>query len=190
MHIVGRWPSLLVAIALTVALPLGAGAQDAAEGSDEPLIVLPELEGLAWYRSTDVAGAEMPADRSEDEVAAWDVLASGAGATLDDLSYTFDLAFDPVALPRIGAIATVRVAGADPADLHAAVVQDIVDQAVGLGAEAPEPQPTTIGDKAVTMLVLPDAMGYETATVYTAEDTAYVMLLPAGLVADALEQLP
>lgn len=190
MRIVRGWSSLLVVIALTLVVPLGATAQDDADRAEEPAIVLPELEGLAWYRSTDLAGSEMQDALSEDEVAAWDVLAGGAGATLDDLSYTFDLAFDPAVLPRIGAIATVRVAGADTGELDAAVVQDIIDQAVALGAAAPEPQRTTLDGKDVTVLVLPEAMGFETATVYTNDAASYVMLLPAGLAADALQQLP
>ncbi len=188
MRTTGRRWSLSIWIALMLALPLGAAAQD--ETADERTVELPVLEGLAWYRSTDLSGAEMPERLSEDEVAAWGVLADGAGATLDDLSYTFDLAFDPAALPRIGAMATVRVDGADPTALQAAVVQDIVDQAVSLGAEPPDPQPTTLGDRDVTIVVLPPAMGFETATVYTNEDVAYVMLLPAALVAEALERLP
>jgi hypothetical protein len=187
MRTPGRRWSLSISMALMLALPLVAAAQD--EATDEQTVELPELQGLAWYRSTDLSGAEMPDRLSEDEVAAWGVLADGAGATLDDLSYTFDMAFDPAALPRIGAMATVRVDGADPAALHAAVVQDIVDQAVSLGAEPPDPQPTTLGDRDVTVLVLPEAMGFETATVYSDEDVAYVMLLPAALVAEALEQL-
>jgi len=188
MYTTGRRWGLSIAIALMLALPLGAAAQD--ETADERTVELPELEGLAWYRSTDLSGAEIPDRLSEDEVAAWGVLADGAGASLDDLSYTFDLAFDPAALPRIGAIATVRVDGTDPTALQAAVVQDIVDQAVSLGAEPPEPQPATLGNKDVTVVVLPETMGFETATVYTAGDVAYVMLLPAALVAEALERLP
>jgi hypothetical protein len=87
-------------------------------------------------------------------------------------------------------MATVHVTGADPSALQEAVVQDILDQAISLGAEPPDPQPTTLGDKDVTVIVLPEAMGFETATVYTDGDIAYVMLLPAALVAEALEQLP
>jgi hypothetical protein len=188
MRTLGRRWSLLISMALLLTLPLATTAQDAT--ADEDAVVLPELEGLAWYRSTDVSGAQMPDRLSEDEVTAWSVLADGAGGSLDDLSYTFDLAFDPAALPRIGAMATVRVDGADPAALQAAVVQDIVDQAVSLGAEPPDPKPTMLGDKAVTVVKLPEVMGFETATVYTIGDVAYVMLLPAALVAEALERLP
>jgi hypothetical protein len=190
MRILGRWTGLLVATVIALTVPLTAAAQDDSDGIDPPRIELPDLEGLAWYRSTDLAGSEMPASLGEDEVAAWQALSDGAGASLDDLAYTFDLAFDPATLPRIGAMATVQVAGADTDALHAAVVQDIIDQAVALGAEPPEAQATTLGDKAVTVLVLPDVMGYETATVYTNEDAAYVMLMPAGLVAEALDALP
>jgi hypothetical protein len=186
----GRWSGLLAATTLTLMLPLGAAAQEEDEDGDAPPAVLPALEGLAWYRSLDLSGSEMPDSLEETEVAAWSVLAEGAGATLDDLSYTLDLAFDPAALPRLGALATVRVEGSDPAERHAAVVQDIVDQAVALGADPPESQPTTLGDKDVTVLVLPEATGFETATVYTNADASYVLLLPSGLVSDALDQLP
>ncbi len=180
------WSIVAVAVGLCLLLSLSVMAQS--EAVDEP--ILPELDGLAWYRSVDLSGPEIQSTLSEDEVAAWATTLDAADASFDQLEYTFQTAFDPSTLPGIGGLATVRVTGADTDLLREAVVGDVVAQIVDTGGEAPEPVETTIGDKEVTVISLPDTFGFETATVYANEDVAWVMLLPLDLVTVALEQLP
>lgn len=185
------WSSLTIAVAGALLIAAGAVAQS--EPSEEPTLVpvaLPELDGLAWYPSIDLSGAEIQATLDDREVAEWSVLAERADATLDELEYTYQLAFDPAALPDLGAMATVRVAGADTDALRTAVVEDIINQMVGLGNDAPEPREDTIAGKDVTIVGLPDDLGLQDAIVYAAGDVAYVFLLAEELAEQALEQLP
>ncbi len=184
-----RRSSLVLAVGLCLSLPLAVLAQSEPEAEATPATV-PQLEGLAWYQSVDVTGAEIQSTRDTAEVAEWAKLVEGAGATLDELEYEYFKAFEPAALPSIGEYATVRVAGANTDALRAAVVQDIVDQMVGLGGEAPVPQETVIDGKDVVTVALPEALGLADAIVYASGDIAYVLLLDEELAAQALAQLP
>ncbi len=184
-------PALALAAALSLSLVATAAAQssNADEGTSDPAAA-PELEGLAWYRSVDVTGSEIETTRETDEVADWVKLAAGAGAALADLEYTYYQAFDPAALPNLGEMATVRVAGAETDALRGAVVQDIVDQVVGWGSDAPVPEETVIGDKNVVVVSLPDEIGLTDAIVYASGDSAWVLLLDGDRAGQALAQLP
>ncbi len=185
------WSSLLISAAFCLAMPLGAAAQsDQTEEATAAPANAPELDGLAWYQSIDVTGPQIEATRDQAEVAEWAKLVEGAGATLDELEYDYYEAFDPTALPDIGEMATVRVAGAETEALRAAVVADIINQVVGLGGEAPLPQEGIIGGKDVITLSLPESMGLVDAIVYASGDVAWVLLLTEDLAMQALEQLP
>jgi hypothetical protein len=190
---------LATAVGMCLLLPLSAAAQsdetDASPAPDAPIagaspVLLPEFEGLAWHRSIDLTGPEMESELSPDEVADWGVMLDNADASFDQLEYTYQAVFDPSQLPDLGGLATVRVAGADEAVVLAAVVQDIIDQVVGLGADTPTTSEATISERQVTVVDLPESVGVADATVYVSGDTAYVLLLPEPLVADALAQLP
>jgi hypothetical protein len=188
-------PSLALALAFCLALPIGAAAQsDTADeptsGDDQAAVLVPELEGLAWHRSIDLSGPEIEATLDDDEVAEWATLLDGAGATFDALEYTYQSAFDPTDLPALGGLATVRVAGADTDVLRAVVVNDMVGQVVRLGHDAPESRDATVGGKDVTIVVLPDDLGLHDATVYAQGDVAWVVLMPEDLTALVVEQLP
>jgi hypothetical protein len=191
--------SLAITVGVSLLLPFSAAAQsedtDASPAQDVPIagaapVTLPELQGLAWHRSIDLTGPEMESELSPDEVADWGVLLDNADATFDQLEYTYQAVFDPSKLPDLGGLATVRIVGADEAVLREAVVQDIIDQVVGLGADAPTTNEATIGERQVTVVSLPESVGIADATVYASGDTAYVFLLPESLIADALAQLP
>lgn len=185
--------SIVIALGLSLLLPLGSAAQSGAaeDPSEDPTPVpVPSLEGLAWYRSIDTTGAEIEETREASEVDAWALLAERADASLGELEYSFLQAFDPDALPDLGAMATVRVAGAEATALEDAVVQDVVDQIVAAGGEAPEPESAMIAGKDVTVLALSDGLGYDEAVVYATGDVAYVFLMPRDLAERALEQLP
>jgi hypothetical protein len=185
------WSSLALAVALCLPMTAGASAQsDPAEEPTTAPITLPELEGLAWHRSIDVSGPQIASDADEIEVGQWTTLVESAGASLEELEYTYQAAFDPSALPDLGGLATVRVAGADTDALRAAVVDDIVNQVVSLGDEPPEPQEATIGGKDVVVVELPEAAGFADAIVYASADVVYVLLLAEELAAQALQQLP
>ncbi len=184
-------PALALAAALSLSIMTTAAAQsnDADAGTARPPAA-PDLQGLAWYRSVDITGSEIETMRDSDEVAQWVKLVDGAGASLTDLEYTYYQAFDPAALPNLGEMATVRVAGAETDALRGAVVQDIVDQVVGWGSDAPVPDETVIGDKHVVVVSLPDELGLADAIVYTSGDSAWVLMLDGELAEQALAQLP
>jgi hypothetical protein len=195
-----RRASLPIALAACLILPSGALAQSETSPPDDQggtpaagsvaTALLPELDGLAWYRSVDLTGEEIRSTLPEDEVAAWGTTLDHAGATFDQLEYAYHSAFDPATLPEVAALATVRIAGVDEDVLRAAVVQDIVAQVVATGSEAPEPHETTIAGKDVTVIGLPAALGSEAAIVYAHGDIGYVLLMSADLATAALEQLP
>jgi hypothetical protein len=184
-----RRMSLAIAMGLVLVLPAGMSAQTEST-AEESGGALPTLEGLGWYRSLDLSGTEIQETLSADEVVEWAKLVDGAGATFEQLGYTFDAVVDPTQLPDLGGIATVRVDGADTATLRAAVVQDVLDQVGVLSVPAPEPVETTISGKDVVLLDLPDAMTGEDAMIYASGDTAWVILLPTDQAAAALQQLP
>jgi hypothetical protein len=185
------WTSLAFAAGLCLLVPLGAVAQSEPVDDATPIPVsVPELEGLAWYRSVDVSGPQIEETRDAEEVADWSRLVEGAGATFDDLQYSYYKAFDPSVLPRIGELAVVRIAGAETEALRAAVVQDIVDQMVSLGNDVPLSRESVIDGKATVIVDLPAELGLEDAIVYASGDVAYVLLLDEELAAQALAQLP
>lgn len=187
------WMSLTVALGLSLLLPLSAVAQSESESAEAPVgerAPLPELDGLAWHRSIDLSGPQIQSTLGEEEVAEWATLVDGAGAAFDELEYTYQAAFDPSALPDMGGLATVRLAGADTAVLREVVVDDIVAQVVALGNDAPEPRTATIGNKEVIVVTLPAEAGFEDAIVYVQDDLAYVFLMAEDLAALALQQLP
>ena len=190
------WSSLTITLGLCLLLPLSAVAQSerAEETTAAPAAgdsaSLPELEGLAWYRSIDLSGPEMQSTLGDDEVSEWGAMLDGADATFDQLEYTYQAAFDPSTLPDLGGLATVRIAGADTEVLRDVVIEDIVSQVVGRGSDAPESEETTIGEKEVTIVRLPPEVGLEDAIVYAHDDVAYVFLMAEDLAALALAQLP
>jgi len=191
------WMSYTVALGLSLLLPLSAVAQSESESESESAEApvserapLPELDGLAWHRSIDLSGPQIQSTLGEEEVAEWATLVDGAGAAFDELEYTYQAAFDPSALPDMGGLATVRLAGADTDVLREVVVDDIVAQVVALGNEAPEPRAATIGDKEVIVVTLPAEAHFEDAIVYVQGDLAYVFLMAEDLAALALQQLP
>ncbi len=177
--------AVLIALALSLVSPIGSAAQVEDE-NDAP----PALDGLGWYRYLELAGEDIPDTRGAEEVAAWEAMLENAGASFDQLEYTYDAAFDPTLLPAVGALATFRVEGADADELHAAVVQDLVDQIVGMGQDPPMLETTTISGKEVTRLALPDDFLSDTASIYTSGDVSYVLLMSQELVAEPLERLP
>ena len=183
-----RW-SLAFALASCLVLPTAVVAQSE-PNEDGAAVPIPSLDGLAWYRSIDQSGSEIEATGDESELAEWAVLLDDVGATFDDLEYTYQSAFDPVTLPDVGGMATVRVAGADTDALRDAVVADVITQVLKLGEEAPEPEEATIGEKPVIIVGLPAAFGHDAAIVYAHDDVAYVFLMDEDLAALALQQLP
>ena len=88
--------SLALALGLCLLLPLGVAAQS---GVTEEAVPLPELDGLAWYRSIDLSGEDMQATLSEEEVAEWAVMVDMTGATFDQLEYTYQTAFRNLTAP-------------------------------------------------------------------------------------------
>jgi hypothetical protein len=179
--------SLALALGLCLLLPLGAAAQS---GATDEVVPLPELEGLAWYRSIDLSGEDMQATLSEEEIAEWSVMVDATGATFDQLEYTYQTAFDPTTLPGLGDLATIRITGADTDELRAAVVADITAQMVGLGEETPASVASSIADKDVVIVSLPESVTPEDAIVYAEGDVAYVLVMEEDLAALALAQLP
>ncbi len=185
------WTSLAFAATLCLIVPLGATAQsEAADDATPAPVSVPQLEGLAWYRSVDVSGPQIEETRDTEEVAEWAKLVEGAGATFEELEYSYYKAFDPTVLPKIGELAVVRVAGAKTDALRAAVVQDIVDQMVSLGNDAPQPREAVIDGKATVIVDLPAELELDDAIVYASGDVAYVLMLDEELAAQALAQLP
>lgn len=195
------WLSLGIALALSLLGPMAAVAQTA-DASPSPVaaspspavpsesIPIPQLGGLAWYRSIDESGPQIEASRPAAEVTEWSKLVDGAGATFGDLHYTYQQVFDPSNLPDIGSLATVRVAGAETDVLQQLVVADIGNQVIGLGDEAPSTREATVGGKDVTVVSLPAEMSAWDAIVYATGDIGYVFLMPQDLAALALAQLP
>jgi hypothetical protein len=169
-------------------LLLTAAAVAQESSADDP--VVPELTGLAWHQSVDQTGTEIEATAAADEVDAWRSMLDDAAGSFSDFDYAFYDAYDPATLPRLGSLATVRVAGAETDALRAAVIADIVAQAVALDAEPPTPEPTTLAGRDVAVMSLPEQMGFETAIVYANGDTAWVLLMPLEDAAQAIEQLP
>lgn len=184
-----RWSSVAVALGLSLTLVGGAVTAQSDEPKNED-VPIPELDGLAWYRSDDLSGTEMESTLPADEVADWATLVDGAGASFEDLEYTYQSAFDPAALPDLGGMATVRVAGANTETLRAVVAEDIVDQVAGAGFEAPSIEPATIGGKDVLIVAMPDEVGLEDAVIYASGDMAWALVLAPELASSALEQLP
>lgn len=181
---------LTTTIALCLLLPAAAAAQPETDEASPPPVVVPPLEGLAWYRAVDTTGSEIEQNRDQAEVDAWALLAERADAPLDALEYSVLEAFDPAALPDLGSIVTLRVAGAETGALRDAVVQDIIDQAVAVGTDPPEPADETVAGKDVVVLGLSDALASEDAIVYASGDEAWVLLLPRDRAEQVLEQLP
>jgi len=184
-----RWSSFTVALGLCLLLPLVAAGQSENTVDDEAAVV-PQIEGLGWYRSIDLTGPEIQDVRDAEEVAQWAAMLESAGATFDQLEYTYDAAFDPSTLPQIGGLATFRIDGVDPTVVREAVVGDIVAQFTGLEDDAPATRETTIGDKDVTVISLPEAVGVEDAIVYVSGDIAYVFLMDEDFATLGLAQLP
>ena len=181
--------TVFLVAALALALPLGAQAQSE-EPSAEPSVNVPQIEGLGWYTSIDVAGADVESTFSAEEVQQWAAMLDVAGATLDDLEYSYRQVVDPATLPQLGGLATVRIAGADEAAVLAAVLADISAQAVNLGAEPTSSEPTTVGGKDVTRVDLPPAMGPDDAYVYVRGDTAWVFVMQQALAELGLQEMP
>jgi len=175
-----------MAVGLSLTLSVGASAQSEATGED---VVIPKLEGLAWYRSLDLSGPEIESTREPEEVAQWSAMLENAGASFDQLEYTYDAAFDPATLPQIGGLATFRIEGVDTDVVREAVVTDIVSQFTGAEGGAPQTSDEVVGGKDVVVIDLPEGTGMENAYVYTAGDTAYVFLMVEDLAALGLAQL-
>jgi len=189
MHQRPRRATALFAAILALALPLGALGQSE-EPSAEPDASVPQIEGLGWYTSIDVAGASVESAFSPEEVQQWTAMLDVAGATLDDLEYSYRQVIDPATLPQLGGLATVRIAGADEAAVLAAVLADISAQAVSLGAEPTSSEPTTVGGKDVTRVDLPPEMGPDDAYVYVSGDTAWVFVMQQALAELGLQGMP
>lgn len=184
-----RWMRAAAAAALTVGLPLAVTAQS--DGStDDAATAPPAIEGLGWYTAIDVAGAELGSAFSEDEVQQWVAMLDVAGATVDDLEYTYQRIVDPATLPQLGGLATVTIDGATEDAVLAAVIADTSAQAAALGAEAPASQAVTLGGKDVTLIDLPEELGPDDAYVYVRGDTAWVFIMQEPLAEVALEEMP
>lgn len=183
-----RWRSAAAAAMLTLVLPLAVAAQ-----SDEPTddaAAPPVLEGLGWYTSIDVAGTEVESAFSQDEVEQWRAMLDVAGASLDDLEYTYQRIVDPSTLPQLGGLATVRIDGADEEAVLAAVLADISAQAVALGAEPTTSETLSLGQKDVTKVELPAELGPDDAYVYVRGDTAWVFIMQDSLAELAIGEMP
>jgi hypothetical protein len=98
-----RWSSFTVALGLCLLLPLVAAGQSENTVDDEAAVV-PQIEGLGWYRSIDLTGPEIQDVRDAEEVAQWAAMLESAGATFDQLEYTYDAAFDPSTLLKLSHI--------------------------------------------------------------------------------------
>jgi len=179
----------MLALALTV--PAAAAAQsDAEQASPSPEAPLPVLDGVGWYESVALAGDEWSAELSPDELAAWDTLAETAGVPIEQVEYSYQQAFDPAQLPVIGGIASVRIAGAEADVLRDAVIADLTAQVTGLGEPEPDVSEAVMAGKDVLVVPLPEALSDHDAVVYASGDQAWVILLDADLVEQALDQLP
>lgn len=184
-----RWTSAALAVALAVALPLAAAGQSG-DASDDGAESVPAIEGLGWYNAIDVAGTDIDSVFDEDEVAQWVAMLEVAGATIDELEYSFQRIVDPATLPQLGGLATVRIEGASEEAVLAAVLADTSAQAVALGAEPTTSQPVTLGGKDVTRIELPAELGPDDAYVYVRGDTAWVFIMQESLAELALQGMP
>jgi len=183
-----RWRSVALAAALAVSLPLAVAAQDAS--TDDSSDQAPPIEGLGWYTSIDVAGTEIESAFTQDEVEQWTATLDVAGATVEDLEYTYQRIIDPETLPQLGGLATVRIAGAPEDAVLAAVLADVSAQAVALGAEPTTSEPVTMGDKDVVRIDLPEELGPDDAFVYVRGDTAWLFIMQESLAELGLQELP
>ena len=184
-----RWKSAAVAAALLLTLPFVVAAQSD-ESIDEANGTPPVIEGLGWYTSIDVAGTELASAFTEDEVAQWTAMLDVAGATVEDLEYTYQRIIDPETLPQLGGLATVRITGASEEAVLAAVLADVSAQAVALGAEPTTSEPVTLGDKDVVRIDLPAELGPDDAFVYVQDDTAWLFIMQESLAELGLQELP
>lgn len=183
-----RWSGLAVILATSLLLPQATSAQSATAVEDEAVVV-PDIEGLGWYRALDLTGPEIKSTRDADEVVQWEAMLESAGATFDQLHYTYQAAFDPSTLPQLGGLATFRIEGVDTTTIREAVTADLVAQFT-VDGDTPTTTQATIGDKDVTVIGLPDTVGIVEAIVYAAGDVAYVFLMDEDLAALGLAQLP
>jgi hypothetical protein len=184
-----RWRNAAVAAALTVVLPIAVAAQSD-EPADDATAASPMIEGLGWYTSIDVSGAEIESAFSEDEVEQWVAMLDVAGATVGDLEYTYRRIVDPATLPQLGGLATVRIEGASAEAVLAAVLADASAQAVAVGAEPTTSEPVTLGGKDVTRIDLPEELGPDDAYVYVSGETAWIFIMQESLAELGLQGLP
>jgi hypothetical protein len=183
-----RWKNAAVAAVLALSLPLSVAAQDETVGDSSD--AAPPIEGLGWYTTIDVAGAEVETAFNEEEVAQWTAMLDVAGATVDDLEYSYQKIVDPATLPQLGGLATVRIAGATEDEVLAAVLADISAQAVALGAEPTTSEPVTLGGKDVVRIDLPEELGPDDAYVYVRGDTAWLFIMQESLAELGLQGMP
>jgi hypothetical protein len=183
-----RWRNAAVAAVFAVSLPLAVAAQDAAD--DESSGAPPLIEGLGWYTAIDVSGTEIESAFTEEEVEQWVAMLDVAGATVDDLEYTYQRIIDPETLPQLGGLATVRIAGATEDEVLAAVLADVSAQAVALGAEPTTSEPVTLGNKDVVRIDLPPELGPDDAFVYVRDDMAWVFIMQESLAELGLQEMP
>lgn len=179
------WRSVVLTAVLTLVLPLAVSAQT--DDDNEPL---PVIEGLGWYTSIDVAGAEVESAFSEDQVEQWVATLDVAGASIEDLEYTYRRVVDPEALPQLGGLATVRIEGAAEEEVLAAILADIAAQAESIGAVAPPSESVALGGKDVTRIELPEELGPDDAFVYVRGDTAWVFIMQEELAELGLQVMP
>jgi hypothetical protein len=172
-----RWTSAALSMVLALLVPLTAAAQPDASANEES----PEIEGLGWYTSVDVVGADIESAYSAEEVEQWAAMLDAAGASFEDLEYTYQQVVDPATLPQLGGLATVTIDGASEEAVLAAVLVDISSQAVSLGAEPTVSAPAIVGGKDVTKVDLPDELGPDDAYVYVRGDTAWVFVMQEAL---------
>ncbi|MEX1296734.1 MAG: hypothetical protein AB1Z67_11230 [Candidatus Limnocylindrales bacterium] len=183
-----HWRSVALMAALAVSLPLAVAAQDAS--TDRPADEPPLIEGLGWYTSIDVAGSEIESAFTDEEVEQWVAMLDVAGASVEDLEYTYQRIIDPATLPQLGGLATVRIADATEDEVLAAVLADVSAQAVTLGAEPTAPEPLTLGGKEVVKVDLPVELGPDDAFVYVRGDTAWLFIMQESLAELGLQELP
>ena len=182
-----RWRSAAVTAALVCLLPLAVAAQDGPD--DDTSGAPPVIEGLGWYTTIDVAGAEIETAYDEDEVEQWVAMLDVAGASVEDLEYSYHKVVDPATLPQLGGLATVRIADATEDQVLAAVLADISAQAVALGAEPTTSEPVSLGGKDVVKVALPEELGPDDAYVFVRGDTAWLFIMQESLAEVGLQGL-
>ncbi len=181
--------SVALAALLALALPFAANAQSdgpADDGAQSP----PPIEGLGWFTTIDVAGAEIESVFSEAEVDQWTAMLDVAGAAVGDLEYTYQKIVDPATLPQLGGLATIRIDGATEEGVLAAVLADISAQAVAAGAEPTTSESVTLGGKDVTKVDLPEELGPDDAYVYVRGNSASIFIMQESLAELALQEMP